>query len=331
MKNFSYQRAESVDAAIGLFGQTAGAKFLGGGTNLVDLMRENIEQPDAVIDVTQLPANIEQAADGTIRIGAAVKQTALANHKLIRENFPFLSQAILFGASGQIRNMATVGGNLLQRTRCYYFYDSSAQCNKRQPGTGCDAIEGINRIHAILGTSDSCIATHPSDMCVALAALDARVLVQGANGSRTIAFNDFHRFPEKTPQIETELRSGELITAIELPRNDFAKRSLYQKVRDRASYAFAVVSVAAALEVENNQIKTVRLALGGVAHKPWRASAAESVLQGLPATEASFQRGAEAELKNAKGFAHNSFKIELAKRVMVSALKELAEQRGTNS
>lgn len=331
MKDFSYQKAEGVDAAIGLIGQTARAKFLGGGTNLVDLMRENIERPDAVVDVTQLPADIKQAADGTIRIGAAVKNTTLANHKLIRENFPFLSQAILFGASGQIRNMATVGGNLLQRTRCYYFYDSTAQCNKREPGAGCDAIDGINRIHAILGTSDTCIATHPSDMCVALAALDARVLVQGANGNRTIAFNDFHRLPEKTPQIETELRGGELITTIEIPRNDFAKRSLYRKVRDHASYAFAVVSVAAALEVENNQIKTVRLALGGVAHKPWRASVAESVLRGLPATEANFQRGAEAELKNAKGFAHNSFKIELVKRVMVSALKELGEQRGTNS
>lgn len=330
MRNFSYQKAESVDAAISLIGQTAGAKFLGGGTNLVDLMRESIERPDAVVDVTQLPADIEETANGTIRIGAAMKNTALANHELIRENFPFLSQAILFGASGQIRNMATVGGNLLQRTRCYYFYDGTARCNKREPGAGCDALDGINRIHAILGTSDACIATHPSDMCVALAALDARVLVQGTNGSRTIAFNDFHRLPENTPHIETELREGELITAIEIPRNDFVKRSLYRKVRDRASYAFAVVSVAAALEVEDNQIKTVRLALGGVAHKPWRASAAESVLQGLPATEASFRRGAEAELANARGFAHNSFKIELVKRVMVSALMELAEQGGTN-
>lgn len=326
MKNFSYQKAESVDAAIDLIGQTADAKFLGGGTNLVDLMRENIERLDAVVDVTHLSADIEETADGTIRIGAATKNTALANHELIREKFPVLSQAILFGASGQIRNMATVGGNLLQRTRCYYFYDDTARCNKREPGAGCDAIDGFNRIHAILGTSDACIATHPSDMCIALAALDARVLVEGANGSRTIAFNDFHHLPENTPQIETELRDRELITAIEIPRNDFARNSLYQKVRDRASYAFAVVSVAAALEVENNQIKNVRIALGGVAHKPWRAFAAEAVLQGLPATEENFWRGAEAELKNARGFAHNGFKIELAKRMIVSVLKELAEQ-----
>ena len=326
MKNFSYQKAESVDSAINLIGQTASTKFLGGGTNLVDLMRENIERLDAVVDVTHLSADIEETADGTIRIGAATKNTALANHELIREKFPVLSQAILFGASGQIRNMATVGGNLLQRTRCYYFYDDAARCNKREPGAGCDAIDGFNRIHAILGTSDACIATHPSDMCVALAALDARVLVQDTNGNRTIAFNDFHRLPEQTPHIETELQDGELITAIEIPPNDFAKHSLYRKVRDRASYAFAVVSVAAALEVEHNQIKNVRIALGGVSHKPWRALTAEGVLQGLPVTEESFRRGAEVELEHARGFANNSFKIELAKRMMVSALTDLTEQ-----
>ncbi|KAF3886045.1 MULTISPECIES: FAD binding domain-containing protein [Nostocales] len=330
MKNFIYQKAKSADAAINLIGQNANAKFLGGGTNLVDLMRENIERLDAVVDVTHLPAEIEETADGAIRIGAAVKNTALANHETIREKFPVLSQAILFGASGQIRNMATVGGNILQRTRCYYFYDNTARCNKREIGTGCDAIDGFNRIHAILGASDACIATHPSDMCVALAALDARVLVRGANGSREIAFNDFHRLPENTPHIETALQDGELITAIEIPRNDFAKNSLYQKVRDRASYAFALVSVAGALEIENHQIKNVRIALGGVAHKPWRAFAAEEVLLGLPATEENFWRGAEAELENARGFANNSFKIELAKRVIVGVLKELAEQGGTN-
>ncbi|MBW4474505.1 MAG: xanthine dehydrogenase family protein subunit M [Stenomitos rutilans HA7619-LM2] len=326
MKNFTYQKAESVDAAVNLIGQNAGAKFLGGGTNLVDLMRENIERLNTLVDVTHLPANIEETADGAIRIGAAMKNTALANHELIREKFPVLSQAILFGASGQIRNMATVGGNVLQRTRCYYFYDDTARCNKREPGAGCDAIDGFNRIHAVLGTSDACIATHPSDMCVALAALDARVLVQGANGNRAIAFNDFHRLPENTPHIETELQNGELITAIEIPPTDFAKNSLYRKVRDRASYAFAVVSVAAALDVENSAIKNVRIALGGVAHKPWRAFAAERVLQGLPATEANFQRGAEAELETARGFAHNRFKIELTKRMMVNVLKELVEE-----
>ncbi len=328
MKNFTYSRAENAETAIQFVAQNTRAKFLGGGTNLVDLMRENIEQPDALVDVTHLSNEIEAMADGTIRIGAAVKNTVLANNQLIRTRFPVLSQAILFGASGQIRNMATVGGNLLQRTRCYYFYDDAAKCNKRQPGSGCDAIDGFNRIHAILGTSDACIATHPSDMCVALAALDAKVLVEGKNGKREIAFNDFHRLPENTPQIETDLQVGELITAIEIPKKDFAANSLYRKVRDRASYAFALVSVAATLEVENNEIKNVGIALGGVAHKPWRAFAAEKVLTGATATEENFRGAAEEELKDAKGYAHNSFKIELAKRTIVSVLNELTEQGG---
>ena len=257
----------------------------------------------------------------------AVKNTTLANNQLIRTRFPILSQAILFGASGQIRNMATVGGNLLQRTRCYYFYDDAARRNKRKPNSGCDAIGGFNRIHAILGASDSCIATHPSDMCVALAALDAKVFVEGAGGKREINFDDFHKLPENTPQIETDLNGGELITTIEIPRNDFAKNSLYRKVRDRASYAFALVSVAAALEIENNEIKNVRIALGGVAHKPWRAFAAENFLTGKSASEENFRASADAELKAAKGFGHNDFKVELAKRTIVSALKELAEKQ----
>ncbi len=324
MKNFNYQRAESADAAVNYVGQNANSKFLGGGTNLVDLMRENIEQPEMLIDVSRLSDVIEETANG-IRIGAAAKNTAVANHTLIRERFPVLAQAILFGASGQIRNMATVGGNLLQRTRCYYFYDTAAKCNKRVPNLGCDAIGGFNRIHAILGTSDSCIATHPSDMCVALAALDATVFVSGKDGERTIKFNDFHKLPENTPHIETELKIGELITAIEIPNADFAKNSLYRKVRDRASYAFALVSVAAILEVENNEIKNVRLALGGVAHKPWRATEAENFLIGKTATEENFRSAAEAELKDAKGFEHNSFKIELAKRTILGALKELVK------
>lgn len=328
MKNFVYQRAESAEGAIQFVSQNSGAKFLGGGTNLVDLMRENIEQPDALVDVTHLSNEIEETADGGIRIGAAAKNTAVANHRAIRENYPFLAQAILFGASGQIRNMATVGGNLLQRTRCYYFYDVAANCNKRQPNAGCDAVGGFNRIHAILGTSESCIAAHPSDMCVALAALDAKVLVSGANGNREINFNDFHRLPEDTPDIETDLQAGELITAIEIPKTDFARNSLYRKVRDRASYAFALVSVAAALEIENDTIKNVRLALGGVAHKPWRAFAAEEVLTGENAVEETFRRAAEAELKDAKGFEHNNFKIELAKRTIVSVLSELSENGG---
>ena len=239
-----------------------------------------------------------------------------------------MAQAILFGASGQIRNMATVGGNLMQRTRCVYFYDEAANCNKRKPNSGCDALEGFNRQHAILGTSESCIATHPSDMCVALAALDATVHVEGKSGKRAIPFNDFHRLPGNTPHIETALQPDELITSIQVPALGFAKNSLYRKLRDRASYAFALVSVAAALESENGTIKNVRIALGGVAHKPWRAFEAEKVLAGAEAKPETFRRAAEAELANAKGFAHNRFKIELAKRTVVSVLSELAEKGG---
>jgi xanthine dehydrogenase YagS FAD-binding subunit len=329
MKNFAYARAENAQTAVNLISQNGRAKFLGGGTNLVDLMRENIEQPDALVDVTGLPFNqIEELADGGISIGAAVKNTAVANHRIVRERYPFLSQAIVFGASGQIRNMATVGGNLMQRTRCYYFYDDAANCNKRKPNSGCDAIEGFNRMHAILGTSESCIATHPSDMCVALASLDATVQVEGINGKRAIPFTDFHRLPGDTPHIETDLQPDELITSIQIPALDFAKNSIYRKVRDRASYAFALVSVAAALEVENGAIKNVRFALGGVAHKPWRAFEAEKVLVGAAANAETFRRAAEAELANARGFAHNSFKIELAKRTIVSVFSELTERGG---
>lgn len=329
MKNFAYSRAENAQAAVNLISQNANTKFLGGGTNLVDLMRENIEQPDALVDVTGLPFNqIEELSDGSVSIGAAVKNSAVANHQIIRERYPFLSQAILFGASGQIRNMATVGGNLMQRTRCYYFYDETANCNKRNPNSGCDAIEGFNRIHAILGTSESCIATHPSDMCVALAALGATVHVEGKNGKRAIPFNDFHRLPENAPDIETDLHMDELITSIQIPDIDFAKNSLYRKVRDRASYAFALVSVAAALEVKDSVIKNVRLALGGVAHKPWRAFEAEKVLVGAETTIETFRRAAEAELANARGFDHNYFKIELAKRTISGVLSELAERGG---
>ena len=330
MKNFTYARVATVESAIGLIGQNANSKFLGGGTNLVDLMRENIEQPDALVDVANLSSEIEETANGSIRIGAATKNTAVANHRLIRERFPVLAQAILFGASGQIRNMATVGGNLLQRTRCYYFYDEAARCNKREPNSGCDAVGGFNRIHAILGASESCIATHPSDMCVALAALDAKVLVEGGSGKRTIKFNDFHRLPENTPQIETDLQLGELITAVEIPKNNFAVNSIYRKVRDRASYAFALVSVAAALEIKNDEIANVRIALGGVAHKPWRAFAAENFLTGASAATETFRQAAEMELKGAKGYEHNDFKIELAKRTIVSVLNELAERGGAN-
>ncbi len=328
MKDFLYVRPDDTAAAIALIAATPGAKYLGGGTNLVDLMRENIEQPDLLADVTHLANGIDDLDGGGLRIGAGVKNTAVAGHRAVRERFPMLSQAILHGASGQIRNMATVGGNLMQRTRCYYFYDGAANCNKRQPGTGCDAIDGFNRIHAILGTSASCIATHPSDMCVALAALDAIVQVEGQRGVRQIPFLEFHRLPDDTPDVDTDLRADELITAIAIPALPFATNSLYRKVRDRASYAFALVSVAAALEIEAGTIRDVRLALGGVAHKPWRALAAEGVLRGAPATEETFRRAAEAELQDATGFAHNAFKIELAQRVIVGTLQELASERG---
>ncbi len=323
MNNFTYARAGSVDEALQLAGGSANVKFLGGGTNLVDLMRETIEAPDALVDVAALSSDIEELANGALLVGAGVKNTALANHAAVRARFPVLSQAILMGASGQIRNMATVGGNLLQRTRCYYFYDDAATCNKREPGCGCDAIGGFNRIHAILGTSDSCIATHPSDMCVALAALDARVHVEGPDGKRQIEFTDFHRLPGETPQIETELREGELITGVEIP-DSHAANSMYRKVRDRASYAFALVSVAAILEVEGDTIKRARIALGGVAHKPWRAFKAEAILNGASATRETFQAAAQAELEPARGYGSNDFKIELAKRTIASVLTELA-------
>ena len=326
MKNFGYARAASTGSALALHASHANAKFLGGGTNLVDLMRENIEQPDALIDVTGLPATgIAELPDGGISIGGEVRNTAIANHRLIREGYPVLSEAILCGASGQIRNMATAAGNMMQRTRCYYFYDEAARCNKREPGAGCDAISGFNRIHAILGASDHCIATHPSDMCVALAALDAAILVEGPGGARTIPFESFHRLPGNTPHVETGLLPGELITVVHLPAFEGAKRSHYRKVRDRASYAFALVSVAAALEVSNGKIEGGRLALGGVAHKPWRARLAEAELLGSAPTVETFRRAADAELATAKGFEHNTFKIELAKRTIVDVLSGLTE------
>ena len=327
MKNFSYTRAATSQDALHLISTLPNAKFLGGGTNLVDLMRENIEHPDALVDVTRLyESGIAVTEGGGIEIGTEVKNTAVANHRGIRQRFPVLSQAILFGASGQIRNMATVGGNIMQRTRCYYFYDEAAHCNKRTPGSGCDAIGGINRIHAILGASESCIATHPSDMCVALAALDATVHVEGPGGKRSIAFVDFHLLPGHTPHIETVLASNELITSIELPALAVAKNSMYRKFRDRASYAFALVSVAAALDLEGGKVKDVRIALGGVAPKPWRAMTAEQALIGKQATPFTFQRAAQNELVSARGYAGNNFKIELAKRTMVSVLTELAEK-----
>lgn len=324
MNPFTYERANETADAIRM-GAMDGAKYLGGGTNLVDLMRETLERPASLVDVTGLSMAIEETADGGLRIGAGVRNSAVAEHAAVRELYPVLARAILAGASGQIRNMATVGGNLLQRTRCTYFYDDDgSRCNKREPGQGCDAIDGFNRIHAILGTSAACIATHPSDMCVALAALDATVHLSGQAGERAVPLTDFHLLPGETPNVETVLKPGELIAAVELPPMKSAKHSTYRKVRDRASYAFALVSVAAALNVEGGTVREVRLALGGVASKPWRAKKAEEALRGKVASAENFRAAAEAELLGAKTFEHNAFKVELAKRTIVAVLEQLA-------
>jgi xanthine dehydrogenase YagS FAD-binding subunit len=323
MTPFTFARASDVADAVRLGGQPQ-ARYLGGGTNLVDLMRESVEQPAVLVDVTGLSTSIEARADGSVLIGAGVKNTALAAHHRVRERFPFLSRAIVAGASGQIRNMATVGGNILQRTRCTYFYDAEgARCNKRTPGQGCDAIDGINRMHAVLGTSPACIATHPSDMCVALVACDAIVHLEGASGARSMPLTGLHRLPEDHPEWETMLAPGELITAIELPPLALARLSSYRKVRDRSSYAFALVSVAAALDVQDGVIRDVRLALGGVGTKPWRAWEAESVLRGQPAGEEIFRAAAATELAAARPLRDNGFKIALVQRAIVAVLAEL--------
>ena len=325
MTPFTYVRAEDPVEAVRQ-GGPVGAKYLGGGTNLVDLMRETIERPSTLVDVTGLSSAITVQADGGLLIGAAARNTAVSEHRTVRERYPALARAIVAGASAQIRNLATMGGNVLQRTRCTYFYDNDgSRCNKRTPGQGCDAVDGFNRIHAILGGSPACVATHPSDMCVALVALDAVAHLRGPSGERTLALADLHRLPGEHPEIETALQPGELITAIELPVSRFAARSTYRKVRDRASYAFALVSVAAALELEDGVIKEVRIALGGVAHKPWRARAAEEALRGQPATEASFRAAAERELAQAAPLRDNGFKVELARRTITAVLCELTE------
>ena len=327
MNPFAYSRASDPEQAIsGIAGQQD-AKFLGGGTNLIDLMKMGVETPAQLIDINRLPlTKIEELPGGKgVRVGALVRNSDMAEHPLITSRYPLLSQAVLAGASPQLRNLATTGGNLLQRTRCYYFYDPAfPACNKRKPGSGCGAIDGFNRIHAILGQSDQCIATHPSDMCVAMAALDAVVRVQGPKGEREIPFADFHRLPGNTPDQDTNLAHDELITAVDLPTMPFAKRSHYLKVRDRASYAFALVSVAAILDVDGQNIRSARIALGGVAHKPWRALKAEKALAGKTAGEHVFRSAAEAELSDAKGYKYNSFKIELAKRAIVRALNTVA-------
>ncbi|WP_218508697.1 xanthine dehydrogenase family protein subunit M [Variovorax sp. dw_308] len=325
MMPFTYHRAQDAGDALRLCTQP-GARYLGGGTNLVDLMREAIEGPGMLVDVTGLSRDIEERADGSLWIGGATRNTALASHPAVRSRYPVLARAITAGASAQIRNMATVGGNILQRTRCTYFYDcEGSRCNKRNPGQGCDALDGFNRGHAILGASPGCVATHPSDMCVALAALDAVIHLQGARGERTLPITDLHRLPEDHPEIDTLLEPGELITAIELPALAFGARSTYRKVRDRASFAFALISVAAALELDGDTVKDVRIALGGVAHKPWRAWKAEQALRGQPATAESFRLAAEAELAAAQPLRDNGFKVELAKRTIAAVLVELTE------
>jgi xanthine dehydrogenase YagS FAD-binding subunit len=322
MRPFRYVRASDPVAAARAVAANPGAKFLAGGTNILDLMKEDVERPNELVDLTRLKlAEIKAAGGGGVSIGALAKNTDTANHPLIRRDYPLLTQAIVAGASAQLRNMATNGGNLMQRTRCQYFYDTAMPCNKREPGTGCGALEGLNRIHAIFGWSDKCVATYPGDMANALYALDAVVRVKGAGGrERMIPIGEFHRLPGDTPERDTNLVHGELITAIELPKSNFAKNSYYLKVRDRASYAFALVAVAAALELEGGTIRQARVVLGGVAHKPWRSPEAEAALSGRPASEESFRRAAVAALKDAKPLAHNAYKVELGKRAVVRAL-----------
>ncbi|MFB9861998.1 FAD binding domain-containing protein [Rufibacter immobilis] len=328
MRPFSYTQAPDVTTAVQEV-SAQGAKFIAGGTNLLDLMKIDVMSPSHLVDITQLALNtIEETPDGGLRLGALAKNADTAYHELVQTRYPLLAHAILAGATAQLRNMATDGGNLLQRTRCYYFYDTHTPCNKREPGSGCSAIKGYNRDLAILGTSEHCIATHPSDMCVALAALEATVHVKSSQGERAIPFAEFHRLPGDTPHLDTNLQPTEIITAIELPAKGFAQHYAYLKLRDRASYAFALVSVAAALELEGNTVKEARLALGGVAHKPWRVPEAEALLQGKPASKENFRAVAEAYLAGAKGYGDNTFKIELAKRAIVRALEQAISMEG---
>jgi xanthine dehydrogenase YagS FAD-binding subunit len=325
MRLFSYERVSDPRAAIVAVSK-AGAKFISGGTNLLDLMRLEVERPAHLVDISRLPlSGIDELPDGGLRIGAQAANSDLAADMRVRSRYPVLSQALLAGASGQLRNKASVGGNLLQRTRCPYFYDTAAGCNKRNPGSGCSAIGGFNRSHAILGASDACIATHPSDMAVAMTALGVRIELLGAgNATRSVAIGDFHRLPGDTPHIETVLRPGEMITGVVLPPPP-PGRQLYRKVRDRASYAFALVSVAAIVATERETITAARVAFGGVAHRPWRSIEAEAALAGRPATMLTFRIAAEAAMADAVGRGRNDFKIELAKRTLCRTLAQAAQ------
>jgi xanthine dehydrogenase YagS FAD-binding subunit len=326
MRAFDYQRADDAHAAVAAAASDEATMFLGGGTNLVDHLRLDLIAPERLVDISHLPFDqVEETGDGGVRIGANVRNSDLAAHPLIREHYPVLSQALLAGASAQLRNMATTGGNLLQRTRCVYFQDVTTPCNKREPGSGCSAIGGYTRYHAILGASEHCIAVHPSDMAVAMAALDATVVVLGPSGERRIAIADFYRLPGDAPEYDTTLEHGSLITAVELPALPFARHSTYRKVRDRASYAFALVSVAAALDVDEGEVRDVRIALGGVAHKPWRAARAEDMLRGSKADADTFARAAAAELEAAKPQPGNAFKVTMARNAIVATLRQLHE------
>jgi xanthine dehydrogenase YagS FAD-binding subunit len=329
MQSISYERARDVNHAIDL-AREPGAKFIGGGTNLLDLYKSGIEKPVRLVDVSRLDLSaIEALPNGGLRIGAMATNTAAGTDPLVRQRYRVLSEALLNGATTQLRNMATVGGNLLQRTRCYYFTDPAfARCNKRDPGSGCDAIDGHNRIHAILGASPQCIATHPSDMAVALAALDAVIHLQGPDGARQVPAIDFHRLPEDRPELDTVIRPGELITAVELPPMPFARHSHYLKVRDRASYAFALVSVAVAVDLDGGNLRDVRIALGGVAHKPWRAGNAEQILRGQAPTAELLARAGAAAVEGAQPQSENAFKVELAQRAVVRALQTVIQKAG---
>lgn len=326
MRPFTYERATDIRAAAQAVAINPSARFIAGGTNLLDLMKLEVEQPAHLVDITRLPLDRIEDQDKGLRIGSQVTNSDLAADRRVRERYPLLAMALLAGASGQLRNKATTGGNLLQRTRCYYFYDASKPCNKRQPGSGCSALQGFNRMHAILGASEHCIATHPSDMAVAMLALDAQVETVSPDGSvRTLPVADLHRLPETTPHIETNLGAGELITAVLLPEAPRG-RQIYRKVRDRASYAFALVSVAAIVDAAGGTIRAARLALGGVAHKPWRQREAERSLTGVQPERAAFDRAAEIALNGARGHGHNEFKIALAKRTIARTLADASAQ-----
>lgn len=320
MINFQYVRASSQKAAIDAMVKDPAAMFVAGGTNLIDLMKKGVQNPQKLIDITRLPLNNIEKQGTALRIGALSLNSDVSEHELVLRHQPLLSLALKAGASAQLRNMATVGGNMLQRTRCPYFYNTDMPCNKRQPGSGCGALKGYNRMHAIFGASENCIAVHPSDMCIALAALDATVVVNNAKGERRIPFAEFHRLPGTQPEKDNTLQRGELITAVHIPDNNLQKKYHYIKVRDRASYAFALVSVAAALELDGNNIKDVRLAMGGVAHKPWRLRTAEQFLKGKAATEANFKQAADVAMKDAKGYGYNNFKLKLAPATIVETL-----------